>query len=58
MQTETVTIGTCTADESETLDKLLHLGITAHTTAETTDSTVVKLSKGPHESDIPNIPTP
>ena len=32
---ETVTIGTCTADEQETLDKLLHLGITASTTADT-----------------------
>ena len=66
VQTETVTIGTCTADESETLDKLLRLGITAHTTVETTcsDSTNVKLSEGPHEvfsvhkSDIPSIPLP
>ena len=32
---ETVTIGTCTADKQETLDKLLHLGITASITAET-----------------------
>ena len=63
MQTETVTIGTCTADESETL---LHLGITACTTVETicSDSTNVKSSEGPykvfsvHESDIPSIPLP
>ena len=58
MQTETVTIGTYTADESDTLDKLLCLGITACTTAETTDSTNVKSSKGPHKSDIPSIPLP
>ena len=32
---ETITIGTCTTDEQETLNKLLHLGITASTTAET-----------------------
>ena len=32
---ETITIGTCTADEQETLDKLFHLGITSSTTAET-----------------------
>ena len=66
MQTETVTIGTCTADKLETLDKLLCLGITACTTVETmcSDSTNVKLSEGPykvfsvHESDIPSIPLP
>ena len=32
---ETITIGTCTADEQETLDKLFHLGITSSTTAIT-----------------------
>ena len=32
---ETITVGTCTTDEQETLDKLLRLGITASTTAET-----------------------
>ena len=58
VQTETVTIGTCTADEQETLNKLLCLGITASTTAETTDSTVVRSSKGPHDSDNPSIPLP
>ena len=58
VQTETVTIGTCSTDKQETLDKLLCLGITASTTAETTDSTVVKLSKGPHDSDTPSIPLP
>ena len=36
---ETITIGTCTADEQETLDKLFHLGITSSTTAETKDTT-------------------
>ena len=62
MQTETVTISTCTADKSETLDKLLHLGITAHTTCS--DSTNVKSSEehyevfSVHESDIPSIPLP
>ena len=35
VQMETVTIGTCTTDEQETLDKLLCLGITVSTTAET-----------------------
>ena len=35
VQMETITIGTCTADKQETLDKLLHLGITVSTTAET-----------------------
>ena len=58
VQTGPVTIGTCTADKQETLDKLLRLGITASTTAETTDSTVIKLSKGLHDSDIPSIPLP
>ena len=32
---ESITIGTCTADEQETLDKLFHLDITSSTTAET-----------------------
>ena len=32
---ETITIGTYTTDEQETLVKLLHLGITSSTTAET-----------------------
>ena len=32
---ESITIGTCTADEQETLDKLFRLGITSSTTAET-----------------------
>ena len=66
MQTETITIGTCTADELETLDKLLHLGITACTTVEImcSDSTNVKSSEGPYEVfsvyelDIPSIPLP
>ena len=35
VQMETITIGTFTTDKQETLDKLLHLGITASTTAET-----------------------
>ena len=35
VQTETITIGTCTTNEQETLDKLLCLGITASKTAET-----------------------
>ena len=34
------------------------MGITASTTAETTDSAVVKLSKGLHNSDTPSIPLP
>ena len=35
VETETVIIGTCTADEQETLDKLFRLGITSSTTTET-----------------------
>ena len=35
VQTESITIGTCTADEQETLDKLFHLGITSSPTTET-----------------------
>ena len=35
VQTETITIDTCTADKQETLDKLFRLGITSSTTAET-----------------------
>ena len=35
VQMESITIGTCTADKQETLDKLFHLGITSSPTAET-----------------------
>ena len=35
VQMETITIGTCTADKQETLDKLFRLDITSSTTAET-----------------------
>ena len=35
VQMETITIGTCIADEQETLDKLFCLGITSSTTAKT-----------------------